>query len=83
MKQQRDYYEEEYWQKDSTKWSPHNQHPSSTLTQIINKLVYSGMYILDYGCGDCSKFGNLITSLGATYTGVDVSLKALQECRKK
>lgn len=82
MKQQRDYYEEEYWQKGSTKWSPHNQHPSSTPTQIINKLVYSGMYILDYGCGDCSKYGNLITSLGATYTGVDVSLKVLQECRK-
>lgn len=40
------------------------------------------MYILDYGCGDCSKCGNLITSLGATYTGVDVSLKSLQECRK-
>jgi len=41
------------------------------------------MHILDYGCGDCSKCGQLITSLGAIYTGVDISLTALRECKKQ
>ena len=80
--EKRSYYEK-YWQKDNTSWSPHDQRPSSVLIDAISKLVQPGMYVLDYGCGDCSKCGDLITSLGATYVGVDLSLTALRDCKKR
>ncbi|MBO9312765.1 MAG: class I SAM-dependent methyltransferase [Roseiflexus sp.] len=81
MKQRRVYYDD-YWQKPSAGWSPRNQHPDPILRSLLIKMIRDGNYVLDYGCGDCSKCGSLVHSLGAHYVGVDISLSAIQTCVK-
>lgn len=82
MKHQQPYYDY-YWQERSTGWSPRNQHPDPILRSLLSKMIHDGKYVLDYGCGDCSKCGPLVHSFGAHYVGVDVSLSALQTCIKR
>src|ERR1700686_152862 len=73
----RDYYED-YW--SATGFNPHGSMDGSLDRALRNDVRY-GIACLDVGCGDGRGLGLWLTSLGATFTGVDISENAVAEAR--
>lgn len=82
MKQQQLYYEE-YWDSGLGGWSPRNMQMGPLERTLIDRYLHPNSRVLDYGCGDCSRYGSYVESRGAEYIGLDISLVALRECRRQ
>lgn len=72
-----------YWKKDDGGWSPVGVTLDPHERSLLERFVPKGGRVLDYGCGDGSHLGPYILSSNRTYVGADISLEAVNLCRRK
>jgi len=48
---------------------------------LIELLVASGTNVLDYGCGNASRYPNFVVTIGGNYHGVDISQTAVEHVK--
>jgi SAM-dependent methyltransferase len=73
---------DEYWN-TAGQWASRSGQISSEEHVLFQKYLGKGKACLDYGCGDAARYPGLIVSLGAGYTGFDVSEVAVQAARSR
>jgi SAM-dependent methyltransferase len=62
-------------------WARRSGQISGEERALFEKYIGQGKACLDYGCGDAARYPGLLVSLGAIYTGFDVSEVAVKEAR--
>ena len=73
---------DQYWT-TAGQWASRSGQISSEERVLFQKYLGQGKACLDYGCGDAARYPGLIVSLGASYTGFDVSEVAVKEARSR
>jgi SAM-dependent methyltransferase len=76
-------YYEKYWSKGLGRWSPRDLKASAFEEKLLSECVPEGSQVLDFGCGDGSHIGTYLHSIQRDYTGVDISLAAVDICRAR
>jgi SAM-dependent methyltransferase len=71
---------DEYW-RTMGQWARRSGQISREERALFEKYIGQGKACLDYGCGDAARYPALLVSLGAIYTGFDVSEVAVKEAR--
>lgn len=73
---------DQYWS-TAGQWATRAGQISAEEHVLFQKYVGKGKACLDYGCGDAARYPGLLVSLGASYTGFDVSQVAVTEARSR
>lgn len=73
---------DEYWT-TAGEWARRSGAVSAEERQLFEACVSKGAACLDYGCGDGARYPGLLLSLGAVYTGFDISDVAVQQARAR
>lgn len=73
---------DQYWS-TAGEWASRSGQISSEERALFAQYLSQGKDCLDYGCGDAARYPQLIVSLGASYTGFDVSAVAVEEARSR
>jgi len=71
-----DYYED-YW-KNTDAWSPSAGGVRSREENIFKDLYSEKAVLLDYGCGNCERYGKMLLARGFDYRGFDISSAAVK-----
>jgi SAM-dependent methyltransferase len=73
---------DQYW-RTAGQWAKRSGQVSPEERVLFQKYMGKGKGCLDYGCGDAARYPEMIVSLGASYTGFDVSEVAVKEARSR
>ena len=77
-----DEFYDRYWT-DFFGWCPSKGSLSRLEKDLFLGYLRAGMLVIDFGCGDCQRYGDLILSSGVRYVGLDVSPTAIRRCQEK
>jgi SAM-dependent methyltransferase len=69
---------DQYWN-TAGQWASRKGIISVEERLLFQKFLGKGKTCLDYGCGDAARYPDFIISLGAAYTGFDISQVAVKE----
>lgn len=79
--QTQEYYGD-YWAKGQDGWSARAVSIVPAEVAHLRRHIRKGMRVLDVGCGD-GRLAPVLTSLGADYSGIELSESAVRFCREK
>jgi len=71
-----------YWS-EFNGWSPSNISLSRLERYLLYRYLQPGLDVIEYGSGDCSHYGPVISSLQVHYVGLDISEVAVQGCHER
>lgn len=76
-------YYETYWRDGLSGWSPADISINAFEQKLLGPLLRPSARVLDFGCGDGAHASSFVLSKQCSYTGVDLSERAVGMCRAK
>ena len=76
-------YYEKYWHEGLSGWSPVGVSVSPFEQDLLARFIQPAARVLDFGCGDGAHASSYVLSKLCSYTGVDISQRAIAMCRAK
>ena len=78
-------YYNTYWSRNqSNDWFPSIKNSlNSNEQRIFEKYLIEGAKIIDYGCGDGERYGQLLRQAGFKYVGCDISEEAVKYAKRQ
>ena len=73
---------DDYWN-TAGQWASRSGVISLEERLLFQTYLTKGKTCLDYGCGDAARYPEFLVSLGANYTGFDISQVAINEARSR
>ena len=76
-------YYETYWGDGLSGWSPADISINAFEQELLGAFLRPSARVLDFGCGDGAHASSFVLSKQCSYTGVDLSERAVSMCRAK
>jgi SAM-dependent methyltransferase len=73
-------YYEDYWSGEGG-WTPDSGVDNEDEAGLFRDYLREGMVLIDYGCGNCERYGKQMGRRGLSYLGFDISEAALEHAR--